>query len=90
VFVRRRIAYPIFLIVAAYTAGFAQNPGTASIAPRITIYLPGHIPAEVVWMRYAMYGQEGSGARISQGEMLKAEPNFRHEGYLLDSGDHNG
>jgi len=78
VFVRRRIAYPIFLIVAAYTAGFAQNPGTASIAPRITIYVPGHIPAEVVWMRYAMYGQEGSGARISQGEMLKAEPNFRH------------
>ena len=74
--VRRGIAFSLFVIIAVCTAGFAQSPSTTAIAPRITIYLPGDIPPQVVWMRYAMYGPEGSG-RISQGETLRAESNYR-------------
>lgn len=66
-------------MVAACSSGFTQDdPGTAAVAPRIIIYLPDNLPPEVVWMRYALYGPEGSGGRISRGESLKAEPNFRH------------
>src|SRR5215469_7872125 len=73
---RSGIVFPLLVLVAVCTAGLAQSRSTTAIAPRIMIYPPGHIPPQVVWMRYAMYGPEGSG-RISQGETLRAEPNYR-------------
>lgn len=75
--VHKAIVFPFLVVLAICTVGFAQSPRTTAIAPRITIYLPGDIPPQVVWMRYAMYGLEGSG-RISQGAILAADPNYRH------------
>lgn len=46
----------------------------AVTAPRITIKLPDNVPADAVWVRYALYGREGG--RISRGDTL--EPTASH------------
>ena len=74
--VKRRVAH--LVIVAACICGFTQTAGTAGVGPQIVISLPDNIPPEVVWVRYTLYGPEGSGGRISRGEKLKAESSSRH------------
>jgi hypothetical protein len=78
VLVHRTVVRPLLVIVAACTCGFAQEASTAAVAPRIIINLPGNIPPGAVWVRYALYGPEGSGGRISGGNTIKAEPNLGH------------
>lgn len=69
----RRVAYHLLVIAAAGVCGFTQEPGSVAAGPRIVIDLPDNIPPETVWVRYALYGPEGSGGRISSGEKLKSE-----------------
>jgi hypothetical protein len=76
--VKRRVAYSLLVTVAAGVCGFTQEAGNAVLGPRIVINLPDNIPPEVVWVRYTLYGPEGSGGRISRGDTLKAESNSRH------------
>jgi hypothetical protein len=78
VFVYKRIVLSLLVICIAPNCGFAQGARDAAVTPQIIIDLPDDVPPETVWVRYALYGPDGSGGRISQGERLKAEPNFRH------------
>jgi len=78
VFVYRSIVLPLLVICAAHTCGFTQEASTAQVAPQIIINLPDNIPPEVVWVRYTLYGPEGSGGRIGRGDTLEAESNSRH------------
>lgn len=58
------------LVLVTYASGF-QEISNAQNAPRIIINLPDSISPESVWIRYALYGPEGSGGRISTGGMAK-------------------
>jgi hypothetical protein len=88
VFVSKRIALPLLVICAAHACGFAQMAPSAAAAPRIIIELPDDLPPETVWVRYALYGPDGSGGKISRGETLRAESNSRHYFAALFGGAH--
>lgn len=75
---QRQIAYLLLVIAAASPSGFTQNPISIAVAPQIVISLPADIPPEVVWMRYALYGPQGSGGGGRRGETLTPKPNRRH------------
>jgi hypothetical protein len=60
----------LLVLVTTYASGF-QEASNASSAPRIIINLPDSISPESVWIRYALYGPEGNGGRISRGDMAK-------------------
>jgi hypothetical protein len=76
--VRGRIITSLFVIVLASGASFTQSvPALVTAAPHIVVNLPAHIAPEAVWVRYVLYGPEGSG-RISGGSTLKLEPKSRH------------
>lgn len=77
VLMNRRLV-PALTLVSVCTCAFTQQVRTNANAPRIIILLPHDIRPEVVWVRYALYGPEGTGGRISEGDTLRAEPNFTH------------
>lgn len=71
------------LILLAIATGYcsSQNKSVAAqTAPRLTITLPEEIAPETVWLRYALVGPGGTGARI------KTEPNVRQ--YAIDGFGH--
>ena len=57
--VKRRVDYPLLVVVAACICGFTQQAASARVGPQIVITLPDSIPPEVVWVRYTLYGPEG-------------------------------
>jgi hypothetical protein len=73
--VRKRTFLPLLLaLVPAF--GFTQQTA-APTGPKIVIELPRNIEPEKVWIRYILSGPD-AGGRISGGETLKVEPNYRH------------
>ena len=78
----KTITVLIGVMVAITTCVAAQPRATA---PRITINLPENVPADTVWMRYALYGQNGG--RIERGDTLKLEPAVRHFDVVASLGD---
>jgi hypothetical protein len=74
-----RIIAALFL-VAATTCSFTQNTAEPNTAPpRLIVDLPSNVAPEGAWIRYALYGADGTGGRISSGGTLKTEPNSRRQ-----------
>jgi hypothetical protein len=70
------------MMVAITTCLAEQPPATA---PRVTINLPDNVPANAVWIRYALYGKNGG--RIERGDTLKLAPAVRHFDVVASLGE---
>ena len=78
VLVFKRGILSLLAACAAHTCGLTQIAGNSAAVPQIIIDLPDNIPPEAVWVRYALYGPDGRGGRISKGEPLTTEANSPH------------